>query len=817
MEEFLKMLNPQQRAAVEHEGSPLLILAGAGSGKTRVITTKIAYLIAERGVDPYQILAVTFTKKAANEMHQRAVALEGRAAYCQIRTFHSFGAWFLRLNAGAAGVDPNFTVYDDDDMVTLLSKANPQLQRKQATHFAHLISLCKDYGLLAEDEDKIYKLMNSLGEALDTQDNFPKIYSNYTKRLRETGNVDFGDLILLPMLVLEKNEQVRAYIQNRFKIIMVDEYQDSNVAQFRLLKALAGPQTYVCVVGDDDQSIYKFRGAEVQNILQFKNVFPGTTIIRLESNYRSKSQILEVANDVIKNNSDRLGKSLVAERGEGKKPVLAFMPDQNEETQFCADLVEQTHERGVPYSDWAILYRTNAQSMGFESEFLRRKIPYRVVGSLKFYEREEIKDILAYLALLANPRDEIAFRRIINKPARGIGNASQDKLVDFYRQEYFSQNQNEENAEVAGISETKPVNYVESCRANANTFSKKAREGINSFVEIMDLFAQKIKENICAKDENDRIALEKENIKQLTQNKNQAALALSGDSTLSAANETAEITESQENSTEKIQNVEKLSVLIEFIAEKSGLKNYYSEKDEISGTQRDSNIQELANSAVFYDSTRQGLLDFLDHIELDRTLELADEDTEADCVTLITLHNTKGLEFSRVVITGMEYGIFPRQDKYGSELEEERRLCYVGITRAKDELYMTACSKRIMYGRIEYMGPSPFLQEINPDRLKILGHLPFGFKKSSSAKAVTSHNGDFGELGLSHPDTQTDPIKRKYCRGTKIFHDDYGYGTIISSTTTQDEQYAVTVQFENGGIKKFLPKYQEKSLQVIKE
>lgn len=815
MEEFLKMLNPQQRAAVEHEGSPLLILAGAGSGKTRVITTKIAYLIAERGVDPYQILAVTFTKKAANEMHQRAVALEGRAAYCQIRTFHSFGAWFLRLNAGAAGVDPNFTVYDDDDMVTLLAKANPQLQRKQATHFAHLISLCKDYGLLAEDEEKIYQLMNSLGEALDTQDDFPKIYSNYTKRLRETGNVDFGDLILLPMLVLEKNEQVRAYIQNRFRIIMVDEYQDSNVAQFRLLKALAGPQTYVCVVGDDDQSIYKFRGAEVQNILQFKNVFPGTTIIRLESNYRSKSQILEVANDVIKNNSDRLGKSLVAERGDGKKPVLAFMPDQNEETQFCADLVEQTHERGVPYSDWAILYRTNAQSMGFESEFLRRKIPYRVVGSLKFYEREEIKDILAYLALLANPRDEIAFRRIINKPARGIGNASQDKLVDFYRQEYFAQNA--DGTENTDATESKPVNYVESCKANANIFSKKAREGINSFVEIMDLFAQKIKENIRAKDENDRIDLEKQNIKKLTQNKVQATQALSDDSLLTETNEITNSAESLENSTEKIQNVEKLSVLIEFIAEKSGLKNYYSEKDEISGTQRDSNIQELANSAVFYDSTRQGLLDFLDHIELDRTLELADEDTEADCVTLITLHNTKGLEFSRVVITGMEYGIFPRQDKYGSELEEERRLCYVGITRAKDELYMTACSKRIMYGRVEYMGPSPFLQEINPDRLKILGHLPFGFKKTSSAKAVTSHNGDFGELGLSHPDTQTDPIKHKYCRGTKIYHDDYGYGMIVSSTTTEDDQYAVTIQFENGGIKKFLPKYQEKSLQVIKE
>ncbi len=249
---MLSLLNPEQRAAVEHEGSPLLILAGAGSGKTRVITTKIAYLIAERGVDPYQILAVTFTKKAANEMQQRAIALDERARYSQIRTFHSFGAWFLRLYAVQAGVDPNFTVYDDDDMVTLVTKANPQLQRKQSTHYAHLISLCKDYGLLPEDEDKISELMEKLGQSVDREDDFPKIYENYTKRLRETGNVDFGDLILLPALVLEKNEAVRTKIQNRFRIIMVDEYQDSNVAQFRLLKNLAGAQTYVCVVGDDD-------------------------------------------------------------------------------------------------------------------------------------------------------------------------------------------------------------------------------------------------------------------------------------------------------------------------------------------------------------------------------------------------------------------------------------------------------------------------------------------------------------------------------------------------------------------------------------
>ena len=798
---MLSLLNPEQRAAVEHEGSPLLILAGAGSGKTRVITTKIAYLIAERGVDPYQILAVTFTKKAANEMQQRAIALDERARYSQIRTFHSFGAWFLRLYAVQAGVDPNFTVYDDDDMVTLVTKANPQLQRKQSTHYAHLISLCKDYGLLPEDEDKISELMEKLGQSVDREDDFPKIYENYTKRLRETGNVDFGDLILLPALVLEKNEAVRTKIQNRFRIIMVDEYQDSNVAQFRLLKNLAGAQTYVCVVGDDDQSIYKFRGAEVQNILQFKNIFPGTTVIRLESNYRSKSQILETANDVIKNNSARLGKTLRAERGEGKQPVLVFLPDQNEETQFCADLVEQTHEKGVPYSDWAILYRTNAQSMGFESEFLRRKIPYRVVGSLKFYEREEVKDILAYLALLANPKDEIAFRRIINKPARGIGAASQDKLVDLYRSEYFAQNEGEqtENEQTEAVAEKAfSLNYVETCRKNAASFSKKAREGINSFVETMDSFEQKLKENIAAKDENDRVRAEEDKIENLVKS------AVQGEKAADTA-------------PAKGTPVEKLSVLIDFIAEKSGLKTFYSEKDEIAGTQRDANIQELANSAVFYDSTREGLLEFLDHIELDRTLEQADEDDEKDSVTLITLHNTKGLEFSRVVITGMEAGIFPRMDKYGDELEEERRLCYVGITRAKDELYMTCCAKRVMYGRVDYMGPSPFLQEINPDRLKILGHVPFGFKKTSGAKGSASHNGDFGSLGLSHPDTETDPIKRKYSRGTKIFHDDYGYGIITSGTTTEDGEYAITVHFENGGIKKFLPKYQSKDLEVIRE
>lgn len=728
--QYLDVLNQEQRAAVEHEGSPLLILAGAGSGKTRVITTKIAYLIAEKGVDPYQILAVTFTKKAANEMLQRAVSIEPRARYSQIRTFHSFGAWFLRLNAEAAGIDPSFTVYDDDDMVTLVSKSNPFLTRQQSSHFAHVISLCKDYCILPDDELAV--------KQIESDPDFPQIYSNYTKRLRETGNVDFGDLILLPMLVLKANDEVRMRIQDRFRVVMVDEYQDSNVAQFRLLQFLSGPMTYVCVVGDDDQSIYKFRGAEIQNILQFKNQFPGTTVIRLETNYRSKEPILSVANDIVRNNSGRLGKSLKSERGEGKKPVLAFLQNQDVESQFCADLISQSHEMGIPYGDWAILYRTNAQSMGFESEFLRRKIPYKVVGSLKFYEREEIKDILAYLSLLANPKDEIAFRRIINKPARGIGATTQDRLVDSFRN--------------GGAAD-----YVDSCRRNGPSLSKKAREGAAAFADVMDLLEKSIS---------------------------------SGDGNL--------------------------SVLVDMAADKSGLREYHAGQDEISGTQREANIQELSNSAVPYKATKEGLLEFLDNIELDRTLENpADDDSGQDSVTLITLHNTKGLEFSRVVMTGMELGVFPRAEKYGDELEEERRLCYVGVTRAKDELYMTACAMRRMYGHTEYMSPSPFLQEINPDNIRIIGHLPFGFRKADAAQS--SHNGDFGTLGLSHPDTETDPVKHKYSRGVKIYHDDYGYGVITSSSTTGEGEYVVTVSFENGSVRKFLPKYQQSALMVIKD
>lgn len=708
-EEYLSVLNPSQRQAVEHDGSSLLILAGAGSGKTRVITTKIAYLIQKKHVDPASILAVTFTKKAANEMKERAIHLEPKAEYAQLRTFHSWGAFFLRRYYSQAGVDKNFTVYDDDDMVTLVTKAVPSLTKKDAAMVAHKISLAKDYGLTPDSDDF---------SAIDADEDFAYYYDSYQRLLRETGNVDFGDLILLPYLVLKNNADIRHETHLRYRVVMVDEYQDSNVAQFLLLQQLAGVEdeagVYVCVVGDDDQSIYKFRGAEIQNILNFNKLFPGTQVVRLESNYRSTAEILACADSVVKNNSDRLGKTLHAERGKGKKPVLVFLPNQDEETSFCSTMILNAHEKGVPFSDWAILYRTNAQSLGFESQFLHDKIPYQVVGTLKFYEREEIKDSLAWLSFVANPRDQIAFRRIVNKPVRGVGPTTQDKIVD------------------ASVG----LSILEGCRRIK--LSKKAAEGIELFCSLNEKLSSMIDEK------NDD---EEKNIH--------------------------------------------LSDFVQEAVKDSGLEDYHKSQDEVAGTQKLLNLQELVNSASLYPCTREGLLEFLDHIELDRTLENeAEEDENQDRVTLITLHNTKGLEYPRVIITGMEYGVFPRENKSAEELEEERRLCYVGITRARDELYLTSCSMRRMYGQTKFMSPSPFLNEIDKGLLKVLGDRPDSFSPGSAS-------GD------------SDPIAQKWHKGALVYHDDWGHGQIISGKFSEDGDYVVSVQFENGGTKKFLPKYQK--------
>lgn len=734
-EDFLSVLNPEQKEAVVHEGSPLLILAGAGSGKTRVITTKIAWLISELNYNPSSILAVTFTKKAASEMKERAVSLDPRAAYSQIRTFHSFGAFFLRMYAEDAGIglEKNFTVYDDDDMVTLITKAMPSLTKKDASHYAHLISLAKDYCLKPDSFE--------LG-TIDDDPNFSEVYDAYEKRLRSTGNVDFGDLIMLPYLILKDNNLIRTSLRSRYKVIMVDEYQDSNVAQYKLLQQLSGyanegdSKAYVCVVGDDDQSIYKFRGAEVQNILNFKDQFEGTKIVRLETNYRSTSEILDCAASVVENNEGRLGKKLVAARGKGKKPALVFLPTQDDETEFCYSLIEQAHESGIPYSDWAILYRTNAQSLGFETEFLHRKIPYQVVGSLKFYEREEVKDSIAWLSFVLNPRDEISFRRIVNKPVRGVGNKTQDNIVE------------------AGLGGS----LIEA--AATVKLSKKAKEGMDSFAGLFERFNSMLPD---VPDSSEAQSLAEQAIK----------------------------AEGEENVTLE----RKLSEFVQAVISESGLEEFHKEQDEVTGSQKVSNLDELVNSAILYPCTKQGLIDFLDHINLDRTLDAADENEgDLDRVTLITLHNTKGLEFPRVIITGLESGIFPRDGKTESELEEERRLFYVGITRAKDELYFTNCGIRRLYGRTNSMMPSPFLSELGEGNVRILGQKPASFSSGESSR---------------------DPIESKYCRGANVYHDDWGYGVIVRTEHSDEGEYVVTVNFDTGGCKKFLPKYQKSSLLVV--
>ena len=761
---YLDVLNEEQRAAVVHEGSPLLILAGAGSGKTRVITTKIAYLIGERGVEPWSILAVTFTKKAANEMKERAVALEPRAKECQIRTFHSFGSWFLRRYAEAAGLSPSFTVYDDDDMATLLKKAVPSLSQKEVKAAARQIALAKDYCLGPEDD------LSFIGSEFDIN----SIYEEYEKRLHATGNADFGDLIMLPVLVMERNPEIADYIHNRFKVIMVDEYQDSNIAQYRLLQSLSGVRgevaaagagdwddgesssssvsTYVCVVGDDDQSIYHFRGAEVENILTFPQKFPGTEIIRLERNYRSTAKILEAAELVVNKNEKRLGKHLIADKGDGAKPVLTFLPDATSESVFCADLIQKSlggsagEGAAGKYSDWAILYRTNAQSLAFEKEFLHRKIPYVIVGSLKFYEREEIKDALCYLSLFANPKDEISFRRVINKPTRGIGEKTQDKIL--------------ENA-VSLAEDGSPVyeNLIEAAAKCAPNLSKKAREGVDAFIKLYET----------------------------------VAVYLDG-----SAN---------------------LSKFVERMIQDSGLDEYHRAGDEIEGTGRVQNLQELVNSAVVYEGTMEGLLSFLDSINLDRTLDLQNEEVSEDSVTLITLHNTKGLEYNKVVITGLEEGVFPRQDKAGADLEEERRLFYVGITRARNELFVTSTAKRLMYGSWQFMRPSQFLREA-ATAFTILGNKPFGFevpKKRSTGPLTFGKSADaaFGG-GISSAEASSSSFESKWKKGTKIYHSDYGYG-IITSSYLNGAEYVIEVTFENGGKKKFLPAYQAKALDIIRD
>jgi DNA helicase-2/ATP-dependent DNA helicase PcrA len=753
---YLEILNPEQREAVLHDGKPLLILAGAGSGKTRVITTKIAYLIREKGVDPRSILAVTFTNKAAREMADRARLIDGRAGDAMLRTFHSFGAWFLRRNGRLGGLEPGFVIYDDDDTIALLGTIMEGAPRAETRTMAGKIARAKDYFLSPDDPEL---------DLIDHSKIFRAVYKQYEEKLSSIGNVDFGDLIRKPVEILRNQGEVAKRFRERFRVILVDEYQDANIAQSELLKELYSPGAYICVVGDDDQSIYRFRGAEVKNILEFPDCFGGADIIRLERNYRSTTPILRAAASVVDHNQGRLGKKLKSERGDGKAPVLAFLPDQDTETEFCAELIRKGAERSqsVPYSEWAIVYRTNAQSLGFETEFLRRKIPYRVVGSLKFYEREEVKDTLALLSFLVNPRDEIAFRRVANKPARGVGPATMDRII-------------EEASSPRAEKEGRRGNLLLAAKYLAPELPAKARSGIAVFLR---------------------------------------AIEAGSDALLEAADQEATdgkpetIKNKSSSKAGGLRSGEGLSECVVRLAVESGLAEHYIAEDEIAGNQRLSNLQEVANAASLYAATQDGLLEFLEHIELDRAMEEA-SGPGTDAVTLITLHNTKGLEFRRVIMTGIEQGIFPRDDKKGDDLEEERRLFYVGATRAMDELYLTSCAYRRMYGRTESMEPSLFLKEIDHKGLRIIGSVPNGFMALGGLK-----RGDKPAAGFpgGKPMVTSDG---RWALGDRVFHDDHGYGQ-VTQIREGDDGPVVKVVFETGYELRFLSLHQSSRFTKIKD
>lgn len=736
--DYLDSLNAEQKAAVIHEGSPLLILAGAGSGKTRVITTKIAYLISEKNIEPWSILAVTFTKKAANEMRERAVAIDSRAADAQIRTFHSFGSWFLRKFAEQAGLDSSFTVYDEDDMASIIKDIVPGMKPREYTTLVKQISLAKDYCLTPDDD------LSKIESEFDLN----LIYKKYQESLRATKNVDFGDLIMLPVQILEANKEVADYIHNRFKVIMVDEYQDSNIAQYRLLQELSGVKegndSYVCVVGDDDQSIYRFRGAEVENILTFQEKFPGTQIIKLETNYRSTGSILKTADLVVNKNAGRLGKTLVSAREEGDVPVLTFLPDQTFETNFVYELIKQSVAQGARYSDWAVFYRMNSQAREFETKFLHNNIPYEIYGSLKFLEREEIKDALAYISFFANHRDVVSFKRIVNKPARGIG----DKTLKTILQNGM---QTGENGELLY------ADFIDVLRSSLMSLSKKACEGAEKFIRIFE------------KLEN----------------------SFSGEKLLA----------------------DFISDVIHF----SELDEYHKGSEDGEDDSRVENLRNLMKMEKPYKCTSEDLAAFLDSITLERTVGEKTDSSDGNAVVLSTLHNTKGLEFNRVVITGLEEGVFPYGNKTGPEIEEERRLFYVGVTRARDNLYITSTQKRFLYGHWEFVRPSRFIQEAAAS-FKIQGTVPFGFGRSNAQKVQTysSFGRDASAFASNSENTELKELAAKWKKGLKVYNDDYGYG-VITFQSTDSGELVVEVTFETGTRKKFMPQYQKGKLDIIKD
>lgn len=746
--QILDGLNKEQQRAIQTTDGPLLILAGAGSGKTSVLTRRVAYLIADRHIPPWAILAITFTNKAAREMRERIEALVGfAAADIWTSTFHTFCARLLRREIAKMGYAQSFTVLDAADQLSVVKRvmrdSNIDVKKFEPRAFQHQISQFKNELKTAT------KVRDDAGSPYEEL--LGNVYLEYERRLKENQSLDFDDLIMKTVQLFRESPETLKSYQHRFTHIHVDEYQDTNYAQYMLVKLLAERRKNLCVVGDSDQSIYGWRGADIRNILDFERDYPDATVIRLEQNYRSTKRILRIANEVIQNNRLRKEKNLWTSADDGAKAQLYHAGDERAEALFLADTVEDLVRTGSHYDEMGILYRTNAQSRVIEEIFLQRGIPYRIYGGLKFYDRKEIKDIIAYLRLVLNPDDDVSFARVVNVPKRGVGQTSVNKLEALARDRGTSVFQAAQAAVSAGLS-------------------KRAANTVGEFVQLI-LTLQQQRDFLPLTDLTDEL---------LTRSGYRDWLA-------------------QEKTLEAQSRLENLDEFLSLTREFD--ENGMTRDDEIGPLE-----QFLTDVALVADS------------DLNKGKPDASEPT--DEVTMMTLHSAKGLEFPMVFLVGLEEGVFPHQRALDSndemEMEEERRLCYVGVTRAKQRLYMTSCSSRMIFGSRRPFMASRFLSEmpeedIEQERPVVQQDFASAFRSRSSAPSrqvgQQREPSNRSGLGTIVPQSFGADLSLSYEPGERVAHRKWGEGEILSSTGSGDGLELVVRFLDPIGERKLFAKF----------
>ena len=761
----LSRLNKEQQEAVKHMEGPLLILAGAGSGKTTMMTHRIAYML-EKGVSPYNILAVTFTNKAAGEMKDRIESLTGGTRGMWVMTFHAMCVRILRNHGEVLGFKNGFSIYDESDKKALLKRIVKDLKIDEkiypVSYLGSVISSCKE----AEEDPDDYIENNSMNFKAET---VAKVYARYMEDLQQNNAMDFDDLLWNAVKLFEASSEVLSYYQERFKYIMVDEYQDTNYLQYKLIHALAEKSHNLCVVGDDDQCIYQWRGADIRNILDFEKDFPETKVVKLEQNYRSDANILDLANSVIANNRNRKAKELWTDRNEGSKITYRRLEDEQREAWYVGGEIQRLHdEEGIPFNDMAILYRKNAQSRPFEEKFSFRGIPYRVLGGTRFYDRKEIKDVMSYMHLVENPSDDVAMARIINEPKRGLGPKSLGGIVSYAKAYKLSIFEALKEQEVLG------------------SLSRKSRAAVEDLVTMLD--------ELGAEQDNMELSDIYDNL-----------IRRSGYLTALEAENTVE-------ADARIENILELRSVIAEFEEKAAGSVLTDEEDEFR-EERD-RLREDG-----FDVKEPTLLQsFLEKIALLSDIDNRDE--SEDAVVMMTLHSSKGLEFPVVFMPGMENGLFPGSTSMDdpSKMEEERRLCYVGITRAMRKLYLTGAQTRMLYGRTDFTIESEFMREMDTTLLEgdptvaertasaggirgdggILGMREFKGRYEGSADGYdASFSKPFDALKFAKKQASKGISNEGFEAGDRIRHPKFGEGLLID----QDAK-TLTIAFDSVGIKK---------------